>query len=40
MAKLRQVIAVAGVGDLGKYACEELIRDERYDLVVLSRKVR
>jgi len=39
MVTSSQVIAVAGAGDLGKYACEELLRDERYDLVVLSRKV-
>ena len=35
----RQVILVAGVGDLGKYACEELSASEHYDVAVLSRTV-
>jgi saccharopine dehydrogenase-like NADP-dependent oxidoreductase len=39
MAISSQVIVIAGAGDLGKYACEELLRDERYNLLVLSRKV-
>lgn len=39
MTGLRQVIALAGVGNLGKYLCEELLSDDRYDVVVLSRKV-
>ena len=35
----RQVILVAGVGGLGKYACEELIASAQFDVVVLSRSV-
>ena len=35
----RQVIAVAGVGDLGKYICEELQASEDFDVIALSRKV-
>ncbi|KAF2420711.1 NAD(P)-binding protein [Tothia fuscella] len=38
MTTARKLIALAGAGDLGKYACEELLRDERFDLAVLSRK--
>ncbi|KAB8218710.1 NAD(P)-binding protein [Aspergillus novoparasiticus] len=34
----RQVIALAGVGNLGKYLCEELLKDSRYSLVILSRQ--
>jgi glutamyl-tRNA reductase len=34
-----EVIAIAGAGDLGKRVCEALLNDQRYRLVVLSRKV-
>ena len=34
-----QVIALAGVGNLGRYICEELIKDKSFDVVVLSRHV-
>lgn len=34
-----QTIAVAGVGNLGKYICEELLKDERFEVVVLARQV-
>ncbi|MCJ1470878.1 hypothetical protein MMC07_009525 [Pseudocyphellaria aurata] len=37
MAVPRQVIALAGVGCLGKYVCEELLADDRFDVVVISR---
>ena len=36
----RQVIAVAGVGDLGKYICEELLTSDDFTVIVLSRRVR
>ena len=35
----QQVVAIAGVGNLGKYACEELLADDRFDVVVLTRSV-
>lgn len=40
MPHQQQVIALAGVGDVGRYVCEELIADDRFDVVVLSRNVR
>jgi len=33
-----QTIALAGVGDCGRYICEELSRDDRYNVVVLTRQ--
>jgi predicted dinucleotide-utilizing enzyme len=39
MSSARQVIALVGVGNLGKYICEELVADDRFDLVVISRRV-
>ncbi|KAI4250908.1 MAG: hypothetical protein LQ352_005184 [Teloschistes flavicans] len=33
----RQVIALAAVGCMGKYVCEELLKDDRFDVVVISR---
>lgn len=36
----RQVIALAAVGCMGKYVCEELLKDDRFDVVVISRSVR
>ena len=36
----KQVIAVAGVGDVGRYLCEELLTNNRFDVVVISRSVR
>ena len=39
MMQDRQVILVGGVGDLGKYACEELFASEHFDVAVLSRTV-
>ena len=35
----RQVIALAAVGCMGKYVCEELLADDRFDVVVISRAV-
>lgn len=40
MSDTRQVIAVAGVGDLGKYICEELLASDEFTAIVLSRGVR
>ncbi|KAL9130411.1 MAG: hypothetical protein Q9175_007030 [Cornicularia normoerica] len=34
-----QIVALAGVGDLGKYICEELLASPLFDVVVLSRRV-
>ena len=34
-----QVIAVAGVGNLGKYICDELRKAPDFDVIVLTRKV-
>ena len=39
MPNTREVIAVAGVGDLGKYICEELVASDQFDVIVLSRGV-
>ena len=39
MAGDRQVIAVAGVGHLGRYICEELLAAPDFDIIVLSRQV-
>ncbi|KAI4090958.1 MAG: hypothetical protein L6R37_007813 [Teloschistes peruensis] len=33
----RQVIALAAVGCMGRYVCEELLKDDRFDVVVISR---
>ncbi|MCJ1228201.1 hypothetical protein MMC12_004862 [Toensbergia leucococca] len=33
----RQVIALAGVGNFGRYVCEELLEDPRFKVVVISR---
>ena len=40
MQNEKQVIALAGVGAVGKYLCEELLASDRFDVVVLSRNVR
>ncbi|KAL8993177.1 MAG: hypothetical protein Q9169_006549 [Polycauliona sp. 2 TL-2023] len=37
MATARQVVAVAGVGHLGRYVCEELLASPNFDVVVLAR---
>lgn len=39
MPNTGQVIAVAGVGDLGKYICEELLASDKFTVIVLSRGV-
>jgi hypothetical protein len=39
MSKTRQVIALAAVGNLGKYTCEEIVANDRFDVVVISRQV-
>ncbi|KAK3172577.1 hypothetical protein OEA41_005901 [Lepraria neglecta] len=39
MPRTRQTIAVAGVGDLGKYICEELLTSSDFSVIVLSRVV-
>lgn len=39
MSSTRQVIALAAVGNLGRYICEELVADDRFDVVVISRQV-
>ncbi|KAL8849529.1 MAG: hypothetical protein Q9221_005463 [Calogaya cf. arnoldii] len=38
MASNRQVIAVAGVGQLGRYVCEELLASPDFEVVVLARE--
>ncbi|KAG9241337.1 hypothetical protein BJ878DRAFT_233823 [Calycina marina] len=38
MCNNKEVIIIAGVGNLGKYLVEELAADKGYDVVVLSRK--
>lgn len=35
----RQVVAVAGVGDLGRYVCEELLASPDFHVIVLTRQV-
>lgn len=35
----KQVIAIAGVGGLGQYICEELSADDRFTVIVLTRQV-
>lgn len=40
MAPSRQTIALAAVGSMGKFVCEALLRDDRFDVVVISRGVR
>jgi hypothetical protein len=35
----RQVIAVAGVGILGNYICDELQKSPGFDIIVLTRSV-
>ncbi|KAG8530084.1 uncharacterized protein KY384_005566 [Bacidia gigantensis] len=37
MATARQTIALAGVGNLGRYICEEFVASPDFDVVVLSR---
>ncbi|KAI4251761.1 MAG: hypothetical protein LQ352_004673 [Teloschistes flavicans] len=37
MSSPRPVIALAGVGNLGRYICEELVASAHFDVVVLSR---
>ena len=37
MPDSRQTIVLAGVGDLGRYVCEELLASPHFDVVVLSR---
>lgn len=32
-------IAIAGVGNLGRYLCEEILQSSSFNLIVLSRKV-
>lgn len=39
MAPTVQTIALVAVGNLGKYVCEALIADVRYNVVVITRKV-
>ena len=39
MGNARQVIALAGVGDLGRYVCEELHASPDFDAIVLTRAV-
>lgn len=36
---MAEVVAVAGVGDLGRYVCEELLASPSFDVVVLTRQV-
>ncbi|KAL8848891.1 MAG: hypothetical protein Q9221_006116 [Calogaya cf. arnoldii] len=37
MDPARQTIALAAVGGMGKFVCEELLADDRFDVVVISR---
>lgn len=39
MLDAHQVIALAGVGDLGRYVCEELHASPDFDVIVLTRAV-
>jgi saccharopine dehydrogenase-like NADP-dependent oxidoreductase len=39
MSDKQQTIALAGVGNVGKYIYEELAADDRFDVVVISRQV-
>ena len=39
MGDARQVIALAGVGDLGRYVCEELHASPDFEVIVLTRAV-
>ena len=39
MVSDREVIVVAGVGDLGRYVCEELQASSEFEVVVLTRGV-
>lgn len=39
MADHRQVVAVAGVGHLGRYICEELLASPHFEVIVLARPV-
>ena len=36
----RKTVALAGVGNLGKYVYEELRNQKRFDVVVIARKVK
>ncbi|MCJ1404226.1 hypothetical protein MMC11_007451 [Xylographa trunciseda] len=38
MPEMQQTIALAGVGGLGRYVYEELITDDRFNVVVISRQ--
>ncbi|KAI4145783.1 MAG: hypothetical protein LQ341_002273 [Variospora aurantia] len=40
MTVSRQTIALAAVGSIGKFVCEELLSDDRFNVVVISRGVR
>lgn len=40
MSTTPPIIALAGVGDLGRYVCEELLASSQFEVVVLSRGVR
>lgn len=40
MQNTRRVVAVAGAGSLGRYACEELLAAPDFELVIISRDVR
>ena len=40
MAASRQTIALAAVGSMGKFVCEDLLADDRFNVVVISRGVR
>ncbi|CAL8576619.1 hypothetical protein XPA_002490 [Xanthoria parietina] len=37
MAASRQTIALAAVGSMGKFVCEDLLADDRFNVVVISR---
>lgn len=39
MGHSRQVIALAGVGNLGRYVCEELSASPEFEVIVLTRGV-
>jgi predicted dinucleotide-utilizing enzyme len=34
----RQKVALVAVGNLGKYVCEELLSDNRFEFIVVSRQ--
>ena len=39
MPDTQQTIALAGVGSLGKYVYEELVKSDFYNVIVISRRV-